>query len=227
MSRVTKKVTMKKPYCKVCHDAGKPESEYTSHWVKDLSGKTTCPTLLNLECRYCFKPGHTVKFCDVLIKMNKEKEREDRKSATASKQTKTLGKNQPQSVRKNVNGFAVLYDDSDTEEQVSNNIVVNEYESFCDSEPVKKTAELTGWAAIAAKPKVVQEVNQNTGMIFLTKTKPVNKPVQEPVKESVITPKPAVLTKRWADLSDSEDDDYYYRSQTSLAKEQIDDEDDW
>ena len=61
-----------KPFCKVCQDAGKPESEYASHWVKDLTGKTTCPTLLNTECRYCFKLGHTAKFCDNLIKVNKE-----------------------------------------------------------------------------------------------------------------------------------------------------------
>ena len=36
---MSKNVSMKKPYCKVCHDAGKTESEYTSHWVKDLTGK--------------------------------------------------------------------------------------------------------------------------------------------------------------------------------------------
>ena len=75
-----------KKFCKVCFDAGKSESMYTSHTVKSVdirSGKlvTTCVTLLALECRYCFKTGHTVKFCPVLEenkKMDKEKERERR-----------------------------------------------------------------------------------------------------------------------------------------------------
>lgn len=58
----------KKPFCKVCHDAGKKESEYTSHYVRsipDCNGvtKVTCPTLLSMECRYCYKTGHTAKFC--------------------------------------------------------------------------------------------------------------------------------------------------------------------
>ena len=27
---------IKKPYCKVCFDTGKSESEYTSHWVRGI-----------------------------------------------------------------------------------------------------------------------------------------------------------------------------------------------
>jgi hypothetical protein len=56
----------KKPFCKVCRDAGKPESEYTSHFVKDQpgpNGKVTCPTLLNQSCRICGKTGHTSSYC--------------------------------------------------------------------------------------------------------------------------------------------------------------------
>ena len=187
--------------------------------MKDLTGKTTCPTLLNQRCRYCFTPGHTVKFCEALIKIQKEREvdERERKARATAKQPKTaVHRNQLQTA----NGFAILCDDSDTEEEVSNNIVINEIV------PVKQEKELTGWAAIAAKPKEVKEVLQNPGLVFLTKPKPVQKPVQEPV----VAPKPApcaVLTKSWADLSDSDDDDYYYRSQTSLAKEQIDDDEDW
>jgi hypothetical protein len=53
----------KKPCCKVCVDAGKTEKEYSSHYVKDLNGKVTCPTLLNQECRRCHVKGHTTSFC--------------------------------------------------------------------------------------------------------------------------------------------------------------------
>jgi hypothetical protein len=54
------------PYCKVCYDAGKSKSEYTSHFVKDQpgpQGKIICPTLLNQACRICHKPGHTSSYC--------------------------------------------------------------------------------------------------------------------------------------------------------------------
>jgi len=54
------------PYCKVCRDAGRPESEYTSHYVKDQpgsNGKVVCPTLLNQACRICNKTGHTSSYC--------------------------------------------------------------------------------------------------------------------------------------------------------------------
>ena len=55
-----------KPFCKVCRDAGRPEEEYTSHFVKDQpgpQGKVICPTLLNQHCRICDKPGHTSSYC--------------------------------------------------------------------------------------------------------------------------------------------------------------------
>ena len=58
-----------KPYCKVCHDAGKPESVYTSHWLRaspEPNAKVTCPYLLSLECRYCKEKGHTPKACPMI-----------------------------------------------------------------------------------------------------------------------------------------------------------------
>ena len=59
-------VSATKPYCKVCYDAGRPEKEYTSHFVKDQpgpQGKVICPTLLNQACRICNKTGHTSSYC--------------------------------------------------------------------------------------------------------------------------------------------------------------------
>ena len=64
-------------FCKVCKDAGKTETEYTSHYVKDKSGKTICPTLLNQACKYCRQTGHTVKFCKTLKLNEKNKRREE------------------------------------------------------------------------------------------------------------------------------------------------------
>lgn len=72
-NKVKSKVKM---FCKVCKDAGKTETEYTSHYVKDKTGKTTCPTLLNQACKYCRQTGHTVKFCKTL-KLNEKNKRCD------------------------------------------------------------------------------------------------------------------------------------------------------
>lgn len=69
-----------KKYCKVCHDAGKPESEYSSHFTResrDPNSKILCPTLLSIECRYCYKFGHTVKYCPIIKDKLKEKKLEE------------------------------------------------------------------------------------------------------------------------------------------------------
>ena len=51
-----------KMFCKVCKDAKKSESVYTSHSVR-VGGKVVCPTLLSQECKYCKEKGHTPKYC--------------------------------------------------------------------------------------------------------------------------------------------------------------------
>lgn len=56
----------RKPFCKVCFDAGKTEAECTSHYLKSNpgpDGKLVCPTLLNQACLTCGKKGHTSRYC--------------------------------------------------------------------------------------------------------------------------------------------------------------------
>ena len=94
-----------KPFCKVCFDAGKTD---TAHFVRsspDPKSKVTCPTLLALECRYCAQVGHTVKYCSVLKKNNKDKDRFDR-------QTRVVAAPPPPPPIKNNNMFAALETDS-------------------------------------------------------------------------------------------------------------------
>jgi hypothetical protein len=210
----------KKPYCKVCFDAGKPESEYTSHWVRSLpdrNGKTTvtCPTLLDTECRYCYNFGHTAKFCPAIKQHEKERETADRR-ATYTEVEKTKPKVQE---KKNSSVFALLMD-SDSEEEVKpskkvSNPVEN-YPVLCA--PVKNvekpTQEVkTGWAAIAAKPAEVKkpEHAKRTGLVVLSDFIKVEHKVEE---KKVVDVKPAswvakipVVTKSWADWSDSEEDE--------------------
>lgn len=114
----------KKPLCKVCQDAGKPENVYTSHFVRSApgpNGKVVCPTLLSQECRYCCGRGHTVKFCTVLEK-NKKAE------SLLLKKEIVLKKEPVSKQSKPLNAFALLdvSDDEDEEEEVSN-INVDEF----------------------------------------------------------------------------------------------------
>lgn len=116
--RGSSKVEQKKPFCKVCCDAGKSEEEYTSHYVRDRDGKTVCPTLLNQECRYCFQRGHTVKFCDVLKKREQEKEKYAKECARVDRAIAAKKKPVPALCKaSNGGGFAVLADDSDSDEE--------------------------------------------------------------------------------------------------------------
>lgn len=121
-----------KKFCKVCFDAKKPESVYTSHTVKSndiRSGKmvTTCVTLLALECRYCFKMGHTVKFCEVLKENERNRQRHEiervrftrkveneQNAAVAAKNAKPVAKK----------GFALL-DEEELSSNETNEVVVN------------------------------------------------------------------------------------------------------
>jgi hypothetical protein len=222
----------KKPYCKVCFDAGKPESEYTSHWVRtqpDRTGKSkvTCPTLLNTECRYCYQTGHTAKFCPAIKQKDKEMERAKRAEVVEKTKPKVQEK-KPASV------FAGLMEESDSEEEeVKVSKPVENYPVLCA--PVNKNEVLkqevkTGWAAIVAKPaevKKVMEPTKPTGLVMLSDyIKP--EPKDEVKKAAPWANKQPVVTKSWADESDSEDEDNYdpYKPYTFAvaAQEDIDED---
>ena len=215
MSR--KNQATKKPYCKVCFDAGKPESEYTSHWVRSLpdrSGKTTvtCPTLLDTECRYCYNFGHTAKFCPAIKQHEKEREQADRRAKAAAVE-KTKPKVQE---KKSGSVFAALMD-SDSEEE-EKPVKVSKVSKPVENYPVlcapvknveKPTQEVkTGWAAIVAKPAEEKkfEPTKRTGLVLMSDYIKIE-PKVEVKKPAPWTKKQPVVTKSWADESDSEDED--------------------
>ena len=77
--------TIQRKLCPVCKDAGKPEKEYTSHFVRDKpgpDGKTICPLLLSLNCRKCGKKGHTFKYCKVNVKETRPEQARPEKEKT-------------------------------------------------------------------------------------------------------------------------------------------------
>ena len=200
----------KKPYCKVCHDVGKPESDYTSHWVRDHTGKTICPTLLNTECRYCHRFGHTAKFCDVVSISKRELE-----IWNHSIQGEPKYKQPTQTNNQSYNSFSLLCDDVGSKEEVrkTNNNINNE-------EPVNKP----NWAAIAAKPKQVIPMSKSC-LVELNRcgVKDSNQKSEKTFVETNIAhcaPKDYVkpVKKNWADWTESEDEseDEYYEDDAEL-----------
>lgn len=90
------KENIKPKYCKVCHDTGKDEKTYTSHYVRetpDPTSRIVCPTLLSMECKYCYKKGHTVKFCKVIKNRSYKSNRSTKFIPTEKKETKPISNN--------------------------------------------------------------------------------------------------------------------------------------
>ena len=218
--RNNKQVLNKKPFCKVCQDAGKPESEYTSHYVRsmpDKSGKTTvtCPTLLSTECRYCYKLGHTTKFCPVIEANKKSEERASKQAA------KIIEQPNKQAPKAKSNLFDVLDDSSDEEnksvakvskqvKQVSKQVkqVSKQIEEFpslgapAKQKEIKPAANLSGWAAVTAKT-VTQYENEKYEQQIIINTIKRSLP---PLTKTVVIPQPQMEKKSWADWSDEDEE---------------------
>lgn len=202
----------RKPYCKVCHDAGKPESEYTNHYVRSLpdrqgNTKVTCPTLLNTECRYCYELGHTAKFCPVIAARKKDDERIRRQE-----ERKTREEQKPvQKAKAPTNVYHALYE-SDNEEEVvvAKPVVVEEWPAL--GAPSQRVT--TGnYASAAAKPApvtnaVAKQVALPAGFVVLKKGA---------TYEKTETPKQTFATTKitnWADwdTDDEEEEDRRYEA---------------
>lgn len=197
MSRSNVKPVPIQKYCKVCHDAGKSESEYRSHCTRetrDPNSRVTCPTLLNLECRFCFKRGHTVKYCKVL------KEKNAPRSAPAPIR---LPEEKPKG-NKYTNIFLCL----DEEEEVSKTV------TFKDEFPV----------LAATKPNRVSANSNNYAVALSKVVAPIPAPIPVPIPAPIHTQKPAPWDNapsnpvimpspfrkpmgNWADDSDSDSED--------------------
>jgi hypothetical protein len=191
-------LTSRKPYCKVCHDAGKPESDYTSHYVRSLpdkqgNTKVICPTLLNTECRYCYELGHTSKFCPSLASKQKADERNRREEEVKNRQIKKPVY-QPKKIQ--FGGFSALMD-SDDEDETKKSIEKEEFPAL--GAPSQRVV-ITSYASVAAKPVPVQtpKATLPSGFKVLQKDDQIDKPI---AKKNF-----NFRTDNWA-LCDSSDDE--------------------
>ena len=149
-----------KRFCKVCHDAGKTEKEYTSHFVKSEpgpNGKVVCPTLLAQECRFCFEAGHTAGYCPVIAANKKAEERALKQAARREAVEKTPAP-KPVVAKKAVNAFAALETDSDSDEPVSKKVSTIKSTKIATvakpaAKSVAKPAAKEEFPALPSKPK--------------------------------------------------------------------------
>jgi hypothetical protein len=189
---------IKKQFCKVCFDAGKPEQVYTSHYVKSAPGpnsKVVCPTLLSQDCGYCFKSGHTPKFCPVIAK-NKAAEDKARKQAMYSQEAATT-EQKKQVPKKHLNAFAAL-DSSDSETEAENITAINtkveiksieeEFPALSSSNAKKplssKAPIISGYATAAAANVIECDINVAINKSTMRQMPPLNRTkTQQAVEE--------------------------------------------
>jgi hypothetical protein len=202
-------------YCKVCHDAGKSESEYRSHFTRetrDPNSKVVCPTLLALECRYCFKNGHTVKYCSVL----KEREREAAREAAPRRQAPPKAEVKPKGKSTNKNVFACLDSDSEDEDVAPVKVVEvkEEFPALHTSSLTRTQSVSSNYAAALSRPAAPKPVALPTlseyGVGCKAQTAKIEAKVEAKV-ESKVAPwassMPKASTMNWAAWDSDESDD--------------------
>ena len=193
-----------KSFCKVCFDAGKSESEYTSHFVRSEPGprgKVVCPTLLSQACTYCHINGHTVKFCPTLKKRNKVENRKEKQNEYSSykENKKQVQKENKKSV------FAILDSDSDAEAEPEKE---DNFPMLCRVTEKKELSCLDSYASMAARVPILKPCEDNISTIAVM-DEPQSPVCAHPTllyqNVGVIVPN-KLKHRSWADWSDSEDE---------------------
>ena len=183
-----------KKFCKVCQDAGKPESLFTSHFPRetnDRNSRVVCPTLLAQECRNCGKRGHTVKYCTVTVNnaVNMKK----------NPDTDTVKPREKEKQKNGLNRFECLHKD------------------YCKKEKEAKDAPKTDASvktyASVLSALVPEKLPHNFELVSVAKLLEEKKQQIAAVAQIPVVVPPTVVVKQrlnWAlDYDDEDDDDDY------------------
>ena len=192
-------------FCKVCKDAGKSESIYTSHFVRetpDRSSKVVCPTLLSQSCKHCGISGHTSGHCKKLKAVLYQEKCERNAVRRNSTQTKT------KTVRPK-NSFGALESLSDEEEEGEIKEYNNNFPSnMCvnsATEVVVKSARLNYADAVNTVPVPVPVLARSRAPSSAQQAGIVD----APFVSNDITNKFKYSTLSWADMESSDEEDEY------------------
>ena len=183
----TRKQTVTKKICKVCQDAGKSESEYTSHFVRDSpgpNGKVICPTLLSQNCRGCGINGHTYKYCPLIKQNMKEDRREQRWKQSEEKLVQSVKVPQEKKevkeivVKSGKYASILMSSSSDEEDDVPEKKIAHKKARILDEDEKVVPANTYASRLLAPAPQKVE----NPKVKFLEEVK-----VKEPEPEPVVT----------------------------------------
>lgn len=187
-----KSTTTMKPFCKVCYDTGKSNSQYTSHFVKDIPGPkgvVVCPTLLSLECRYCKKIGHTVSRCPLVHEKRKMQRKKPYIEQKKEKNTAPVVSN--------------IFHALDIEDEKS------EEENAEEEAPVILTRNPNSYASVLIREVAPRSPSTSPPPLFEPHT-PDGPPPDLYTPRSLSTSPPPIYNipkkMNWADMSDSDDD---------------------
>ena len=223
-----------KKYCGVCHKAGLPEKDYTSHFTKSVPGPhgiVICPTILNNECSYCLQYGHFKNSCPAIAKNSRMQNKID-----FEEKRKTLSQPAPAPLQKTQykGTFSALADSSDDEQPVLQKVSTkrNRQDDTPTKTPVNpvkdqwpalstikgsvnRFIDQPSFASIAAKPIVekLPDVMFPFGFSYSIITKSGIK--QAPVKKESPATQQMVQKKKYKSWADDESDSEYEDDNTA------------
>ena len=187
-----------KKFCKVCQDAGKPESLFTSHFPRetnDRNSRVVCPTLLAQECRNCGKRGHTIKYCTVSVNMNNAV---NMNNTVKNSDTDTVKPREKEKQKNGLNRFECLHKDYFKKDKETKEV---------KDAPLAKT-----YASVLSAP-VPEKLPHNFELISVAKLLEEKKQQLAVAQKPVVVPPTVVVKQRlnWAlDYDDEDDDDEDY-----------------
>ena len=208
-------VNSRKPFCKVCADAGKTDTAHFPRKTPDPNSEVVCPTLLALECRYCFKNGHTVKYCVVLKdrKNFEEQERRDHDRHVRQEERRLeqdrLARAPPVAPKTSAGKFTAFLEENEEEERQEEeqrriDLAVQEANAQA---LLKKEAEFPSF--VSKKAPTIPTGGNNWATMA---SNAALLAVPKPLKSKVIVAQVQPLKTQWADDSDDEQDEEMYES---------------
>ena len=212
--------TMKKPFCKVCYDTGKPAEIYNNHFVKDIPGPkgvVICPTLLSLECRYCKQKGHTVSKCPAVAEKRSHKKYVKKTNTVPEKNDKKP------TTKRNTNRFDLLETDDETpDEATTPEVEIDDELKTLTRNPNSYASVLSRIRSPSTSPLILLESctpECSPPPLYEPRTpegpppplgivKPLSPPISPPVQTEPLAPRrPITRTMNWAEMEDSDDED--------------------
>lgn len=207
----------RKPFCKVCADAGKTDTAHFPRKTPDPNSEVVCPTLKALECRYCFKNGHTVKYCPVLKERNARDEEARREHERHQRHLERQMEEERQArapvVEKKATGkFAAFLDEAEEEEmkEQQENERLLKIEEEAAALVAKREAEFPTFGLKKAAPTTAPVSTNWAVMAQNAAALPLPKPKPKAVVEE--KPKSKGKYDGWADDSEDEYEEEMYES---------------